>query len=56
MNIENSIRITENVQTAYDEFQMLIHGEMENKLPKKSFNNGISKRKKHYINHIGMLI
>ncbi|VDI16798.1 Hypothetical predicted protein [Mytilus galloprovincialis] len=46
MNIENSIRITENVQTAYDEFQMLIHGEMENKLPKKSFNNGISKRKK----------
>ena len=45
-NIENSIGISENVQTAYDEFQMFIHDEMDNKIPKKTFNNGIGKRKK----------
>ena len=54
-NIEQSLRINENVQEAYDEFQTLIHGEMADKLPTMTFINGAQKRKKSlykpYWNH-----
>ncbi|VDI47596.1 Hypothetical predicted protein [Mytilus galloprovincialis] len=46
IRIENSIQITQNVQTAYNEFQLLIHSEMENKLSVLNLTNGSQKRKK----------
>lgn len=45
-NIENSMRITQDVQTAYDNFQSLIIGEMNNRLPSINHSNSNMKPKK----------
>ena len=42
--IENSLRVSENVQSGYDDFQTLVHDEMNSRLPKTIFQNGINKR------------
>ncbi|VDI73230.1 Hypothetical predicted protein [Mytilus galloprovincialis] len=45
-NIENSMRITKDVQNAYDNFQSLIICEMNNRLPSINYSNGNMKQKK----------
>ena len=44
--IENSLRVSENVQSAFDDFQTFVHDEINSRLPKTIFQNGINKRKK----------
>ena len=40
------MRVSENVQSGYDDFQTFVHDEMNSRLPKTIFQNGINKRKK----------
>jgi hypothetical protein len=45
-NIENAIHVENNVQSAYDDFCILIQDEMDNKLPRtkhKTYNNNCGK-------------
>lgn len=53
--IENLLRVPVNVQSAYDEFQNLVHKEMNNKLPKIMFKMALINVKSLYINHIGIM-